>query len=55
VRTHIKAGWILLYIERWLTAPFETAEGEQLETVKKLGATPPAIEVDGLNSGSTFR
>src|ERR1035441_10264749 len=30
VRTHIKAGWILLYVERWLTAPFETAEGEQL-------------------------
>jgi hypothetical protein len=25
------------------------------ETVKKLGATPPAIEVAGLNSGSTFR
>jgi group II intron reverse transcriptase/maturase len=30
VRTHIKADWILLYLERWLTAPFETAEGEQL-------------------------
>jgi RNA-directed DNA polymerase len=30
VRTHIKEGWILLYIERWLTAPFETAEGEHL-------------------------
>src|ERR1017187_164844 len=30
VRTHIKEGWILLYIERWLTAPFETAEGKQL-------------------------
>lgn len=29
VRTHIREGWILLYIERWLTAPFETAEGEQ--------------------------
>jgi hypothetical protein len=28
--SHIKEGWILLYIERWLTAPFETAEGEQL-------------------------
>ena len=23
VRSHIKEGWILLYIERWLTAPFE--------------------------------
>lgn len=30
VRTHIKEDWILLYIERWLTAPFETAEGERL-------------------------
>jgi len=29
-RTHIKEGWILLYVDRWLTAPFETAEGEQL-------------------------
>lgn len=27
VRTHIKEDWILLYIERWLTAPFETADG----------------------------
>ena len=30
VRSHIKADWILLYIERWLTAPFETTEGTQL-------------------------
>jgi len=30
VRTHIREGWILLYVERWLTAPFESAEGEQL-------------------------
>jgi len=30
VRSHIKEGWILLYIERWLTAPFETAGGEQV-------------------------
>ena len=30
VRSHIKEGWILLYIERWLTAPFETADGERL-------------------------
>jgi RNA-directed DNA polymerase len=30
VRTHIKEDWILLYIERWLTAPFETAGGERL-------------------------
>jgi len=27
VRRHIKDDWILLYIERWLTAPFETADG----------------------------
>jgi RNA-directed DNA polymerase len=31
VRTHIREGWILLYVERWLTAPFEFAEGEQLQ------------------------
>src|SRR6202790_5522792 len=30
VRSHIKEDWILLYIERWLTAPFETAEGDHL-------------------------
>jgi RNA-directed DNA polymerase len=29
-RTHIKEDWILLYIERWLTAPFETADGSRL-------------------------
>jgi len=29
VRTHVKEDWILLYIERWLTAPFETAEGHR--------------------------
>jgi RNA-directed DNA polymerase len=27
VRSHIKEGWLLLYIERWMTAPFETADG----------------------------
>jgi len=27
VRSHIKDDWILLYIERWLTAPFETMDG----------------------------
>jgi RNA-directed DNA polymerase len=26
VRSNIKDDWILLYIERWLTAPFETAD-----------------------------
>ncbi|MGH9606243.1 MAG: group II intron reverse transcriptase/maturase [Terracidiphilus sp.] len=30
VRSHIKEGWILLYIERWLTAPFETTDGERV-------------------------
>jgi RNA-directed DNA polymerase len=30
VRSHIKEGWVLLYIERWLTAPFETTDGERL-------------------------
>ena len=27
VRTHIKEDWILLYVERWLTAPFEAEDG----------------------------
>ena len=27
VRSHVKEGWRLLSIERWLTAPFETADG----------------------------
>jgi multidrug efflux pump len=30
VRTHIREDWILLYIERWLTAPFETEEATLL-------------------------
>jgi group II intron reverse transcriptase/maturase len=30
VRTHIKEAWILLYIERWLTAPFALADGTHL-------------------------
>src|SRR3984885_5357900 len=34
VRKHIKADWILLYIERWLTAPFETAAGARLPRVR---------------------
>ena len=29
VRSHIKEGWMPLYIERWLTAPFETTDGER--------------------------
>jgi hypothetical protein len=29
-RRHIKESWLLLYIERWLTAPFETADGASL-------------------------
>ncbi|MGF6934980.1 retron-type reverse transcriptase [Paraburkholderia sp. UCT70] len=31
VRKHIKEDWILMYIERWLTAPFETAQGTRLQ------------------------
>ncbi|MHA6835580.1 reverse transcriptase domain-containing protein [Ralstonia pseudosolanacearum] len=27
VRAHIKEDWMLLYIERWLVAPFETEDG----------------------------
>jgi RNA-directed DNA polymerase len=30
VRSHIRERWILLYLERWLTVPFETAEEELL-------------------------
>ena len=30
VRSHIGEGWILLYVERWVTAPFETADGQRL-------------------------
>jgi len=30
VRAHIKEDWILLYIERWLNAPFETNNGAHL-------------------------
>ncbi len=30
VRRHIREDWILLYVERWLCAPFETADGEQI-------------------------
>jgi len=30
VRRHIREDWIGLYIERWLTAPFETADGAGL-------------------------
>ncbi len=30
VKHHIKEGWILLYIERWLKAPFVTVEGIQV-------------------------
>lgn len=28
VKHHVKEQWMLLYIERWLTAPFETADGQ---------------------------
>lgn len=28
VRKHVKEQWILLYTERWLTAPFQTEKGE---------------------------
>jgi len=30
VRAHIKEDWILLYIERWLVAPFETEDGARV-------------------------
>ena len=30
IRKHIKEDWLLLYIGRWLTAPFETEQGARL-------------------------
>jgi RNA-directed DNA polymerase len=30
VRSHIKEDWMLLYLGRWLTAPFETTDGQRL-------------------------
>jgi group II intron reverse transcriptase/maturase len=30
VRAHVKENWILLYIERWLTTPFETDESVRI-------------------------
>lgn len=34
VRKHTDCRWVLLYIERWLTAPMQTAEGKQVERKK---------------------
>jgi len=31
VRTHTDCKWLILYIERWLKAPFQTGEGEVIE------------------------
>jgi group II intron reverse transcriptase/maturase len=30
VRYHVKERWMLLYIERWLTAPFQTEDGQRV-------------------------
>jgi RNA-directed DNA polymerase len=30
VRKHCTTPWVLLYVERWLTAPMETADGERV-------------------------
>jgi len=46
VRRHIKEDWILLYIERWLTAPFETADRTQLPRargVRQGGVVSPIL------------
>ena len=37
VRKHVKERWILLYIERWLKAPFQTEAGE---TIPRKAGTP---------------
>lgn len=30
LRSHIREDWIILYLERWLIAPFETEDGARL-------------------------
>jgi len=37
VRKHVKERWILLYIERWLKAPFQTETGE---IIPRMAGTP---------------
>lgn len=34
VRKHIKERWVVLYIERWLKAPFVTADGQTIQRRK---------------------
>jgi RNA-directed DNA polymerase len=34
VRKHTDNRWVILYIERWLTAPFQTVEGELISRMK---------------------
>ena len=40
VRHHIKDEWVILYLERWLKAPFETASG--LRVLRESG-TPKVV------------
>jgi len=49
VRTHIKEDWILLYIERWLVAPFEAADGVRIQRERGTPQQPhPRIKSQGL-------
>jgi RNA-directed DNA polymerase len=34
VRKHTESKWVLLYIERWLKAPFQKGDGTQNERMK---------------------
>lgn len=34
VRKHCQIPWVLLYVERWLTAPMQTAEGQRVERTR---------------------
>lgn len=34
VRKHCTVPWVLLYVERWLTAPMQTEEGERVERTR---------------------
>ncbi len=47
LRKHCQERWILLYVDRWLKAPMQTADGQKLErdrgTPQGGVVTPPTI------------
>jgi RNA-directed DNA polymerase len=40
VKLHTDCKWLILYIERWLTAPFQMKNGEQIE---RRSGTPQVV------------